>query len=176
MSHRSANATRNLGYFGIGVYQPKFGVNVGTLWRSAFAMGASFFFTIGERFPKEAWRNIVRADHALGQQSDTTVTHRHIPYMRFDSIEAARQGLPMADFIGVELDARAEPLQGFSHPKRAAYLLGAEDNGLPQAVLDECFGIVQIPGTYCLNVSVAGSIVLYDRVAKSANALALAAK
>lgn len=68
--------------------------------------------------------------------------------------------------VAVELDERARPLQWYVHPERACYILGAEDNGLPRRVIDRCRDVVQIPGDYCLNVAVAGSIVLYDRVSK----------
>ena len=49
------------------------------------------------------------------------------------------------------------------HPERAAYLLGAEDHGLSPAVLAMCHRIVVLPGRHCLNVAVAGSLILYDR-------------
>jgi tRNA G18 (ribose-2'-O)-methylase SpoU len=68
----------------------------------------------------------------------------------------------------VEFDPRARPLDRYVHPERACYLLGAEDTGLPKHVLDRCRDLVQIPATaYCLNVAVAGSIVMYDRAAKT---------
>ena len=34
-------------YFEIGVYHPKKEVNIGTLWRTAYQLGASVIFTIG---------------------------------------------------------------------------------------------------------------------------------
>lgn len=45
--------------------------------------------------------------------------------------------------------------------------MGAEDHGIPEKVLERCQAIVQIPGRYCYNVAVAGSIVMYDRMAKT---------
>ena len=41
-------ATRR-GYFGVGIYQPKHWENVGTLWRSAYQLGASFLVVVGSR-------------------------------------------------------------------------------------------------------------------------------
>ena len=61
------------GYFGIGVYHAKKDVNIGTLWRSAYIFGASFIFTIGRRFPKQA--------------SDTVKAFRHIPLFEYQTIE-----------------------------------------------------------------------------------------
>ena len=68
--------------------------------------------------------------------------------------------------VGVEIDERAELLHEFEHPKRAIYLLGAEDTGLPEEVLEKCHMIIKLPGNSSLNVAVTGSIVLHDRATK----------
>lgn len=141
------------GYFGIGVYHPKTEVNIGTLWRSAYLFGAAFVFTVGRRYEKRA--------------SDTPKTPRHIPLLHYTDIEDLHAHLPHgAPLVGVELDAGARALPGYVHPERAVYLLGAEDHGLPERVLDKCHSLVTIPTVrpQSLNVAVAGSIVLYDRV------------
>ncbi len=49
--------------------------------------------------------------------------------------------------------------------------MGNEKNGLPAPILTACHEIVQLPGSFSLNVAVAGSVVLYDRVAKSERTL-----
>ena len=54
-----------------------------------------------------------------------------------------------------------------AHPERAVYLLGSETDGLSPEALEHCADVVQIPGEFSLNVSVAGSIVLYDRLLKN---------
>jgi tRNA C32,U32 (ribose-2'-O)-methylase TrmJ len=38
-----------------------------------------------------------------------------------------------------------------------------EDHGLKPDALEMCDDVVQLPGTRCLNVATAGSLVLYDR-------------
>ncbi len=68
--------------------------------------------------------------------------------------------------MGVEIAECAKPLPDFHHPERCIYLLGAEDNGLSAEALRRCHHVVQIPSQRCLNVASAGSIVLYDRIAK----------
>ena len=158
------------GYFGIGVYHPKYAINIGTLWRSALNLGASFIFSIGPRFPEAALDHVVRADPALGQQSDTAMTHRHIPYMRFESVIEARHTVPLVDWIAIEQTESSRSLPEYLHPNRAAYLLGAEDNGLPKDVIEACRAVVEIPSARCLNVAAAGTVVLYDRNTKAANA------
>lgn len=142
------------GYFGIGVFNCKNTANIGTLWRSAHCFGADFIFTVGARYKY--------------QPSDTMKTSRHIPLFAFTDILDLRSHIPMGcELIGIELSDEAKSLASFVHPESACYLLGAEDHGLDEAAISACHRIVQIPGaSHCLNVSVAGSIVLYDRVSK----------
>lgn len=138
------------GFATIGVYQPKTEANVGTLWRTAFAFGVALVFTVGRRYQRQA--------------SDTVATPRHVPLLHFSSMADLREHLPHGTpLIGVELTDEATPVRAFHHPERAAYLLGAEDHGLSPAVLAMCHRIVVLPGRHCLNVAVAGSLILYDR-------------
>ncbi len=47
------------------------------------------------------------------------------------------------------------------------WLKGAEDHGIPEKYLEKCQEVIKIPfGAMSLNVSVTGSIILYDRLAK----------
>jgi tRNA G18 (ribose-2'-O)-methylase SpoU len=143
------------GYFGIGITHAKYEVNLGTLWRSAFSLGASFIFIVGPRFTREA--------------SDTTKSWRSIPLFRYQTFDQFYDALPYdCQLIGVELVSGAERLETFSHPNRCLYLLGAEDHGIPGQELARCHRVVVLPGSYCMNVAVAGSIVMYDRLAKRA--------
>lgn len=144
------------GFFGVGVYHPKTEKNIGTLMRSAYLYGAAFVFTVGSRYKRQA--------------SDTPNTTMHIPLFHFDDVEALVNNLPNAcPLVGIELDPRGQQVQEFAHPDRAAYLLGAEDNGLPQKVIDRCHFLVEIPTVrpQSMNVATAGSIVLHDRHIKS---------
>jgi len=143
--------TSNRGYFAIGVFHSKTEANVGTLLRSAHAFGAAFVFTIGRRWEKQA--------------SDTRNSWKHVPVFCFEDIDQLIRHLPYScPLIGIELADQAKPINGFFHPERACYLLGAEDHGLNQASMDRCHAILQIPGaSSCLNVASAGSIVMYDR-------------
>lgn len=149
------NAQR--GYFGIGIENTKTGANVGTLWRSAYLFGASFIFTIGHRY--------------RFQSSDTVKAWRSIPLFPYESFEDFHSSIPRdCRVVGVELTPDARPLEQFIHPERVIYLLGAEDNGLTKEALEYCRtsgGIVILPGDFSMNVAAAGSIVMYDRHAKS---------
>ncbi|WP_433703623.1 RNA methyltransferase [Prescottella equi] len=141
------------GYFGVAVWHPKFEVNVGTLWRSAMTYDAAFLATIGRRYEPQA--------------SDTCKAPLSLPLHHYADIDDLITHLPKScPVVGVELSERAIPLTEFAHPVRALYLLGAEDHGLPAAVLERCHHVVQIPtpAAWSLNVSVAGSLVMHDRV------------
>lgn len=142
------------GYFGIGIVAGKSPENIGTLWRTAHAFGAAFIFTVGHRYPH--------------QPTDTTKAWRHIPLHEFDTTDDLLKAVPRGcDVVGVECPA-PKALTTFKHPERAIYLLGAEDRGLPNEEADMCSSLVEIPSAYCLNVATAGSILLYDRMAKAA--------
>ena len=141
------------GYFGIGIENTKTELNIGTLWRSAKILNASFIFTIGKRYKKQA--------------SDTLKAYRYIPFYQYDTFIEFYRMMPYdCMLIGVELDERANQINNFIHPERAIYLLGAEDNGISKEALAKCQAIIQLPGEHCLNVAVAGSIVMYDRLTK----------
>ena len=154
---RSDNHPR--GFFAIGVYHPKTEQNIGTLMRSAFLYDAAFVFTVGQRYHRQA--------------SDTPKTEGSIPLFHFETVEDLHAHLPNgAPLVGVELDPRAIPLHEFTHPERGVYLLGAEDRGLPQRVIEQCHHLVVLDSIQpqSMNVATAGSIVIYDRHVKAMRA------
>lgn len=144
---------KDKGYFGIGCYNMKTSHNYGSLFRTAQVLGADFLFLIGCRFKH--------------QSSDTMKSWRHVPVFVYEDFEDFNIHRPHdCRLIGIELCNRSIPIKTFVHPKQACYLLGSEDNGLPNVVLDKCPTIIQLPGERSLNVAVAGSIVLFDRINK----------
>ena len=127
---------------------------MGTLWRSAFLFGASYIFTIGARYHK--------------QPTDTPDTMKHVPLYNYKDWEDFTKHQPKdCEVVCVELDEKSHSLVNYVHPERAVYVLGAEDYGIPVEYL-KGNQVVQIPTEkrWSMNVSVAGSIILYDRVAK----------
>ena len=141
------------GYFGIGIQNGKTPENLGVLWRSAQNFGASFIFTIGNRYQKQA--------------CDTHKAVGAIPYFHYDTFQDFYNNLPKsALLVGVELTQEATWLEEFEHPRRCVYLLGAEDHGLSNEAIEKCHRIIKFNTPLSLNVSVAGSIVLYDRNTK----------
>jgi tRNA G18 (ribose-2'-O)-methylase SpoU len=120
--------------------------------------GAAFIFIIGKRYKKQC--------------SDTQHTYRHIPLWQFETYdEFTKSPIYDCQMVAVELHEQSTSLQGFDHPRRAVYLLGAEDNGLPLSVINKAVHIVQIPSAkpQSMNVATAGTLIMYDRFVKGFN-------
>jgi tRNA G18 (ribose-2'-O)-methylase SpoU len=139
------------GFFGIGVQEVSKSGNIGNLIRSAHAFNASFFFTISPDIDiKEA------------RTSDTSDAFDHLPYYEYESV--ADFNVPSGcQLIGIELTDEAIELPSFRHPLRAAYVLGPEMGSLSEDLQERCEFIIKIPTKFCINVAVAGALVMYDR-------------
>ena len=119
------------GYFGIGVEGISKPMNLGNLFRSAHAFGASFGFTINSEFSRKLAR------------SDTSLAPNNIPfyqYVRPDELILADG----CDLVGIELTDRAIDLPSFRHPRCAAYVLGPERGELSDKLLERCDKVVRI--------------------------------
>jgi tRNA G18 (ribose-2'-O)-methylase SpoU len=139
------------GYFGIGAEEISKPMNLGALMRTAHAFGASFFFTVNSA-PKlrEAYN------------SDTSKSFDHLPYYAWETIDEMR--LPKGCvLVGVELTDDAVELPVFKHPQAAAYVLGRERGSISPELQARCVHIVKIPTKFCINVGLAGAILMYDR-------------
>lgn len=140
------------GYFGIGVEGISKPLNVGNLFRSAHAFGADFVFAIA---PAVDLREV--------NVSDTSQTAKHLPLYEHASVEEMQ--LPWGcRLVGVELLDEAADLPSFTHPERAAYVLWPERGSLSPALVERCDFVVKIPTKFCVNVGVAGAILMYDRL------------
>lgn len=138
------------GYFGLGVEGISKPMNIGNLFRSAHAFGASFVFTVNAEY------SVRRA------KSDTARSLSHMPYYDWEGIDDLV--LPLkCSLVGVELLDDAVELPSFRHPLQAAYMLGPEKGSLSPDMLRRCDHVIKIPTAFCVNVATAGAIVLYDR-------------
>ena len=61
------------GFFGIGIVNNVNHLNIGTLWRSAYILGASYIFTVDKKYKK--------------QLSDVTQTWKKIPLYHYKDID-----------------------------------------------------------------------------------------
>jgi len=130
--------------------------NVGSLVRTAHAAAAKEVVLVGEReWNVEAART---ADlyTSIKMMPDVEAFRRYLAEMRWN-------------LVAVELDDRAVNLFEAVYPDRPCFLLGAELGGVPKELLAEAELVVQLPQwglVPSLNLAVAGSIVLYDYLAK----------
>ena len=139
------------GYFGIGAEEISKPMNMGNIIRSGHAFGASFVFTVNAFYS-------VRA-----AKSDTSKTPNHLPYYEWESV--GDMAFPKGcQLVGIELTEDAIELPSFRHPLNAAYVLGPERGSLSGEMVAACDHVIKIPTAFCLNVQIAGAIVMYDRV------------
>jgi tRNA G18 (ribose-2'-O)-methylase SpoU len=140
------------GYFSIGVEGISKGFNLGNLVRTAHAFGANSFFTID-----------AAVNYADVKSSDTSHADIHLPFYAYKNLDEFT--LPKdCSLVGVELLDGASDLPSFRHPMRAAYVLGPEKGSLSPALVARCDHLVKIPTKFCVNVGVAGALVIYDRM------------
>jgi tRNA G18 (ribose-2'-O)-methylase SpoU len=147
-----ADATDMRGFFAVGVERISKPLNVGNLVRTAHSFGANYFFTIEKQY-----------DERLVNQADTSAASGHLPIFNYANVDALT--LPRGcQLVGIELVEDSIPLPSFRHPLRAAYVLGPERDSLSPELQARCDFIIQIPMKFCVNVGVAGAIVMYDRL------------
>jgi tRNA G18 (ribose-2'-O)-methylase SpoU len=144
-----ADTTR--GYFAIGAERISKAMNLGNLVRSANAFGANFVFLIDAQYDRRT------------AKSDTSNTEVAVPV--YDVPSPAALQLPRGcQLVGVELVPDAVDLPSFRHPLQAAYVFGPERGSLSPALLGRCDHVVRIPTRFCINLAVAGAVVMYDRM------------
>jgi len=139
------------GYFAIGGERSSKSLNLGNLMRSAHGFGASFTFTIGATY------------QALEARADTSKGRQHLPHYDWRCVDdlVLPEGCKL---VGIELLDNAIDLPSFRHPLQAAYVLGPEAGSLSDELLAKCDYIVKIPTSFCINVAMAGAVVMYDRI------------
>lgn len=139
------------GYFGIGVEGLSKPMNAGNLFRSAQAFGAGFLFTVQGSYSKSK------------AYSDTSQSTNQLPFFEYNTVVELK--LPdHCQLVGIELIDSAVKLPTFKHPVQAAYVLGPEKGQLSEEMLDRCNHVIKIPTSFCINVAIAGAIVMYDRI------------
>ncbi|MEM8987555.1 MAG: RNA methyltransferase [Pseudomonadota bacterium] len=139
------------GYFGVGAERISKPMNLGAILRTAHAFGGAFAFSIAAHHKA---RDV--------EQADTSKGGAHLPYYEWETLSDLI--LPKGcQLVGVELTEDAVELPSFRHPQSAAYLFGPERGDLSDDAAAACAHIVKIPTKFCVNVSVAVAITLYDR-------------
>jgi len=139
------------GYFGVGVEGISKSYNLGAVLRTANAFGASFAFTI------DATNKALEI-----RRTDTSRSDIHMPFYDWNTVDDLI--LPKGcQLVGVELTDKSIDLPSFRHPTNCAYILGPEKGSLSDNIQARCDYVVQIPTKFCINVSLAAALTLYDR-------------
>ena len=127
-------------------------MNIGSIFRSAHAFGASFVFTLNAHYVSNQ-----------GNKVDTSNAYNHLPFYEFP--DESSLTLPhLCELVGIELMDEGGDLPSFKHPLQAAYILGPEKGSLSPPILKRCKHIVRIPTKFCINVGLAAAITMYDRM------------
>jgi TrmH family RNA methyltransferase len=121
--------------------------NVGTLIRTADAFGAAVALSDGCADPT--------SPKALRASAGSIW---HVPIGRWDASNTVLQGASRVALVA----HGGEPLAALDLSGRIAFLLGAERDGLPEAVERDVSATIPIAGAESLNVAATGAIALYE--------------
>ena len=128
--------------------------NIGGLFRNAAAFGVAAVL-VDPHCCDPLYRKAIRVSVGAALT---------VPFARLDEGEDMLAALSEARFTLFALSpSGVEPLAAVRRPHRAAILLGAEGDGLPQAILDRCrtVAIPMAAGWDSLNVAAASAIALH---------------
>lgn len=140
------------GFAGIGLDNPKSILNIGSAIRACQVYRAQFLAISGTRYKKTP-------------ATDTMKGSRHFPVFQVPDL---RDMVPHGCVpVAVDIIDCARSLPGYTHPKRAFYIFGAEDATLDERTLEWCKEIVYIPTERCMNLAATVNVILYDRLSKS---------
>lgn len=146
-----ADQITDRGYVGLAITQGYIPHNLSCLMRSALIFDVSFVVIIGGRYKRF--------------RADTVCAKKHIPFFEIEDESKLDQYVPSnCEKVAVEMCENATDVREFKWPERSLLILGPEDGDISPGLLSTCKHKIVIPGKYCLNVAVAGSIVLYDRL------------
>jgi tRNA(Leu) C34 or U34 (ribose-2'-O)-methylase TrmL len=138
-------------YTAIGLYQPKFAVNAGSVLRAAGNYRSSFVAIQGKRYKRAC--------------TDTMASYRLLPLIHTEDLHSI---VPF-DCVPVAVEVNmGYSLIRYTHPKRAFYIFGPEDGSLGEKVTSWCRDIISIPTQGCMNLAATVNVVLYDRMSKAA--------
>ncbi len=134
--------------------------NVGTLVRTAHAAAAEEVLLVGER----EW-NV--------EAAKTAEFYTQVTFLADEKAFLEHLEQKLWNLVAVELNSRSVSLFEAQYPQRPCFLLGAELGGVPERLIEAASLVVEIPQwglVPCLNLAVAGSIVIYDYLGKLARA------
>lgn len=146
----------------IGLLNPKSPDNVGSVLRAAGNYRVDSVFYSGDRYLRALQRN-------PNTPNVSRKVSEHIPNTGVANLVDAVAG--NMHIVCVEFAENAIPLPEYQHPDNAFYIFGPEDGTITQEIIDKADAVVYIPTVGCMNLAATVNVVLYDRLAKSSQAL-----
>ena len=128
-------------FYGIGIVNTKTEANIGTLWRSAHAFGASFIFTVGRRYRRRGGLDRRRRGH--GARLGCRRLLRGIATAEQQGEEEGRVQAFHADSPCVGQRAAGNSGVSYSNPHRKLYL-GARQRTLSRFALVQPTLVLQV--------------------------------
>lgn len=147
------------GFFQIGIINPKFDTNIGTLWRHAYNYGANGVFVI---HPTASVTSML-------QCSDTCKSYLHMPFVAYESYKDFKRHLPMScKVLPIEyVEGKSLSINSYGWTSTPTIiLLGGEASGIPKYVLNDISEVprhIETPKEFSLNVATAGTIIMNER-------------
>ncbi len=129
---------------------------MGSILRAAGCYQAQSIRYTGERYAR-----------AKAFRTDTKNVHLDINVSHVSEIICTTTDTKLTK-VAVELVEGATPLPNFIHPENALYIFGPEDGSIEQEIVDQCDHVVYIPTVGCMNLAATVNVLLYDRLAKTA--------
>lgn len=155
-ARRRAEYRRGLRDFAVAAWEISKEHNVGSLVRTAHATAAAEVILVGRReFNVEAAR--------------TAELYTDVVHLADEQALRRRMASRGWQLVAVEIDERSMSLFEAEYPPNPCFLLGPELGALPESLLADAATVVQIPQwglVPSLNLAIAGSIVIYDYLAK----------
>lgn len=143
----------------IGLVNPKSPDNVGSVMRAAGNYRVDSVFFTGTRYQRalEFQTQLVNTGRQVG---------RNIPLAKVACLlnETPKE----MKIVCIEFAENAISLPEYQHPAQAIYIFGSEDGTISQSIIDKADAVVYVPTVGCMNLAATVNVVLYDRLAKSA--------
>jgi tRNA(Leu) C34 or U34 (ribose-2'-O)-methylase TrmL len=144
----------------IGLLNPKSPDNVASVLRAAGNYRVNNVFYTGTRYPRAAKLNPCTVDMSRKVSKDIAIA----------GVEHLIDDTPdNLDIVCIEFAENAIALPVYKHPHDALYVFGPEDGTISQNIIDRADAVVYVPTVGCMNLAATVNVVLYDRLAKSAN-------
>ena len=144
----------------IGLLNPKSPENVASVLRAAGNYRVNSVFYTGTRYPRAARLNPCTVDMSRKVSKDISITG--VEHLIDDTPDDL-------DIVCIEFAENAIALPAYQHPHDALYIFGPEDGTISQNIIDRADAVVYVPTVGCMNLAATVNVVLYDRLAKSAN-------